>query len=97
VDNRRLTLYLDDLDTHYTRFRRFAVFVPGRFEKSHRQHLEIMTALQEGNAERAELAMAGHLASVRDDILASIDTWLAEVNSGTQELPSATLLKEGGQ
>lgn len=93
VHNRRFTLYLDDLDTHYTRFRRFAVFVPGRFEKSHQQHLEILKAAQGGDAARAGQAMADHLASVRDDILASIDAWIAEVN-GTASQTASTPVAE---
>jgi len=91
LDNRRFTSYLDELDTHYTRFRRLSVFVPGRFEKSYQQHLEILKALQEGNGEVAERVMADHLASVCADILASIDDWLNEVNKGVQGTAPETM------
>ncbi len=75
VGNKRLTLYLNDLDIHYTRIRRFSVLIPGRFEKSHEEHQKILIALQSGDSKKAEQAMADHLSSVHKDILANAEAW----------------------
>lgn len=85
VGNYRLMMILGQLDTHYTRFRRFAALMPGRLQKSHQQHLNIVTALKSRDGDRAEQALADHLASVRDDIIASIEQWLNE--NGQTSIP----------
>ncbi len=76
VHNRRLVAYLDNLDGHYTRLRRFAVTLPGRFERSHEQHKALVAALESGNGEAAGRIMEDHQASVRDEVLAHIDMWM---------------------
>jgi DNA-binding GntR family transcriptional regulator len=78
--NSRLISLLSDLDTHYTRFRHFSALIPGRLEQSHQQHLRILAALRVGNAEQVGRAMADHLSSVRDELLASIEAWLANLH-----------------
>lgn len=80
VNNNQLIKYLSELDTHYTRFRHFSALVPGRLQKSHQQHLNILAALKDKDADRAEQMIANHITSVRDDILTSIDTWITEIN-----------------
>ena len=76
VHNRRLVAYLENLDSHYTRLRRFAVTLPGRFERSHEQHKAIVAALERGNGEAAGQIMEEHLASVSDEVLAHMDMWM---------------------
>jgi len=53
-------------------FKRFAYRVPNdlpeRLERSHREHLEIMQALEQGDAETAEAAMLFHLRSTFRDL-----------------------------
>jgi hypothetical protein len=53
VDNSRLTLYLNDLDAHYTRIRRLSALMEGRLSKSHEQHVAILSALRARDAEGA--------------------------------------------
>lgn len=91
VGNERLLAFLDDLETHYTRIRRFAPLIPGRFAKSHEQHKKILAALQNGDAEGAEQAMFNHLSSVRDDILANADLWTKYLGSGEKNVPTVGL------
>jgi GntR family transcriptional regulator, rspAB operon transcriptional repressor len=76
VNNRRLESYLDNLDAHYTRLRRFAVTLPGRFQRSHEQHKAILAAVEHGDGETAGRIMEDHLASVRDDVRAHMDMWI---------------------
>jgi DNA-binding GntR family transcriptional regulator len=87
VGNDRLVAYLNHLDMHYTRIRRFSALIPGRLEKSHKQHQEILAALKSGDGERAERAMADHLASARDDILANMDGWMTYLK-GEEQVPT---------
>lgn len=86
VGNERLVASLNDLDAHYSRLRHIAADIPSRFERSNRQHHEIFAALRDGDAERASLAMTTHLASVRDDLLASLGDWTARFEQGDTPL-----------
>jgi DNA-binding GntR family transcriptional regulator len=88
VDNKWLTTVLDDLDTHYTRIRRFSALIPGRFERSHLEHREILMALQSRDAQKAEQAMVDHLTSVEKDILSNIDIWMTYLEGEEEGLPS---------
>lgn len=81
VGNRRLIAYLDNLDTHYTRLRRFAVILPGRFERSHDQHKDLVTALEAGDGAAARRVMEEHLTSVRDEVLAHVDLWIPHLEN----------------
>lgn len=80
--NRRLMVYLNDLDMHYTRIRRFAVSLPGRFETSHLQHQQIVFALRCGDGQKAGQAMSEHLASVRIEVLNHMDLWIPQLENG---------------
>jgi DNA-binding GntR family transcriptional regulator len=79
VENARLTLYLNDLDAHYTRIRRLSALMEGRLSKSHEQHVTILSALRARDAEGARQVMADHLLSVRDDIFMHIDDWITDL------------------
>ncbi len=79
AENNRLTLYLNDLDAHYTRIRRLSALMQGRLYKSHEQHVKILEALKVRDSEGSKQAMADHLASVRDDIFANINDWITEL------------------
>jgi DNA-binding GntR family transcriptional regulator len=81
AENSRLNLYLNDLDAHYTRIRRLSALMQGRLYKSHEQHVLILSALKARDPEGARQAMADHLSSVRDDILANIDDWITDLVS----------------
>ena len=89
VGNERLVRGLNDLETHYTRIRHFAVMIPNRFERSNQQHHAILAALREGDAERSGQAMTEHLSSIRDDVLANLGSWTIQIENGT----TATSLK----
>ncbi len=78
VDNERLAGFLRSLDTHYVRIRRIASALPGRFEKSHQQHIEIVAALRAADGEGAAVFMERHLSSVRDEVVAYIEQWVSE-------------------
>ncbi len=88
VGNSLLKKFLDDLEMHYTRVRRLIVRIPGRFEKSHRQHQEVLQALRGRDAEAAAAAMEYHLISVRDEALSRM-TVLMTYLENPQELSSA--------
>ena len=76
TNNGRLAACLMDLDSHYGRIRHLAVAIPGRFERSQQEHRAILAALQQADAEAAGMAVVQHLQSVRDDVLANLDTWV---------------------
>ena len=61
---------------HDGRIRRFAVTLPGRFERSHEQHKAIVATLERGKSEAAGQIMEDHLASVPDELLAHMDMWM---------------------
>ena len=96
VGNERLKTFLGELDTHYTRIRRFAVHIPGRFEKSHQEHMEILAALHSRDTERAERAMMAHLTSVRDDTLSYIGTLATNLESREEPIPIPVMLSSNG-
>ncbi len=82
VGNDRLVRGLNELETHYTRIRHFAVMIPDRFERSDQQHHAILTALRDGDAERSGHAMTDHLCSIRDDVLANLADWTTQIENG---------------
>jgi DNA-binding GntR family transcriptional regulator len=69
LGNRRLAIYLQDLDILYTRLRHFSALLPGRLEKSHGEHLAILSALQEHDTARAVHAVTDHFISISNEIL----------------------------
>lgn len=83
VGNDRLVRGLNELETHYTRIRHFAVLIPDRFARSDRQHHAILAALRDGDAERSGQAMTDHLCSIRDDVLANLGAWTTQIENGT--------------
>jgi DNA-binding GntR family transcriptional regulator len=91
--NERLQGVLDQLESHYTRIRRFAALIPGRFAQSHREHTAILAAVQRGDPEAAERAMMAHLSSVRDDVLANAELWTHCLENAEEvpELPALLL------
>lgn len=94
VDNRRLRIMLDDLESHYKRIRLFSVLIPGRLEISFQQHQVILVALEARDPNRAERAMADHLLSVREDILASMDSWPRLLDTATGPNLNRVILTE---
>ena len=75
VNNRRLTVFLEELDSSYERIRHFSILIPDRLERSFEQHKAILAALRVRNPSQAEHAIEDHLISVREEILSSIDSW----------------------
>lgn len=86
VGNERFLRGLNDLETHYTRIRHFAVMIPDRFERSDQQHRAILAALRDGDAERSGQAMTDHLNSIRDDVLANLGAWTTEIEYGAMAI-----------
>lgn len=93
VSNQRLRAVLDQLESNYARIRRFAALVPQRFKKSHQEHKAIVSALRQGDARQAELAMSHHMMSVRDDVLAHSELWADCLeNTEALDLPEPLLV-----
>ena len=66
--NRRLLPILENLEDQLQRLRELSNRGSGRLEKSSHQHRQVLEALREGDADRAEHAMRSHLESVLDDL-----------------------------
>ncbi len=71
ADNRWISDIIDDLEGHQRRVGRPTVDIPGRVERSIKQHQAICDAIVKRNASGAEAAMRKHVRSVMTDQLKS--------------------------
>lgn len=64
IDNRRVMSLIRNLQDHMMRIGQLTTEIPGRTEKSIRQHGAIVEALNNGDEDAASAAMKGHIESV---------------------------------
>jgi len=69
ANNRLLTSMLRNLDDHLRRYRTLSSYQKGRLVKSVEEHQQVIQALDEMDAARAETLMRAHLRSVLDDLI----------------------------
>lgn len=67
--NRRLKALVAMLNTQIVWVRSFATMVPGRVDRSFREHLDLLEALADKDGLRAGKAMDAHLTRTRDEML----------------------------
>ncbi len=67
--NQRLEQALRDVWAHSRRLRQYASHDVVRLEESAREHIAILQALKDGDADRAEAAVREHMANSRRAIL----------------------------
>jgi DNA-binding GntR family transcriptional regulator len=73
VTNARIAALIDNLRAHLTRIGRLTAEIPGRLRTSVDEHAAIAYALRSGDPGAAAAALRGHIVSVRDDQLRSLD------------------------
>lgn len=73
VTNPRIATLIENLRAHLTRIGRLTAEIPGRLHTSVDEHAAIAYALRSGDPGAAAAALRGHILSVRDDLLKSID------------------------
>ena len=69
--NRMLCKTLSELHRNITSYRKLSLAVPGRLEKSVREHREILEAIEAGDAEMADRLTSAHIAAALDNMLAA--------------------------
>jgi len=77
VENARIRNLIETLRAHLTRIGKLTEEIPGRVEASVEEHAAIVEAIARGDADDAERALRVHIASVRGDQLAGMDTSVA--------------------
>jgi DNA-binding GntR family transcriptional regulator len=77
VENARIRNLIETLRAHLTRIGKLTEEIPGRVEASVEEHAAIVEAIARGDADDAERALRVHIASVRGDQLAGMDTGVA--------------------
>ena len=71
--NRMLCKTLSELHRNITSYRKLSLAVPGRLEKSVREHREILEAIEAGDAEMADRLTSAHIAAALDNMLAATE------------------------
>jgi DNA-binding GntR family transcriptional regulator len=67
--NKRILNIISNLNSHIQRLHFLSVAIPGRLEKSNKEHWEIFYAIQKKDSEMAEKKMRQHIQSTRDSII----------------------------
>jgi DNA-binding GntR family transcriptional regulator len=73
VTNQRIAALIDNLRAHLTRIGHLTAEIPGRLQTSVDEHAAIAHALRSRDPGAAAAALRGHIMSVRDDQLRSLD------------------------
>ena len=68
--NRPLAKTLSELHRNIQKYRKLSLTVPERLEKSIREHREILTAIENGNAREADRLTEEHISAALDNLLA---------------------------
>jgi DNA-binding GntR family transcriptional regulator len=68
-DNQRIARALADLQDQIHHVQAFAISVPGRMEKSHAEHGDILEALTKADSRHAEYLMREHLEGTKETVL----------------------------
>ena len=67
--NRMLNKTLSELHRNITSYRKMSLAVPGRLERSVGEHREILAAIEEGDAERADRLTSAHVEAALENML----------------------------
>ena len=71
--NRMLNKTLSELHRNITSYRKMSLAVPGRLERSVGEHREILAAIEERNAERADRLTSAHVEAALENMLTTAD------------------------
>ena len=77
-DNEFAKNMMDIINLHLQFIRLRTVVLPGRMEKTYQEHVKIMEAIEEGDADLAEKLMRDHVESVRIDAWENLDSAVEE-------------------
>lgn len=71
--NRMLNKTLSELHRNITSYRKMSLAVPGRLERSVGEHREILVAIEERDAERADRLTSAHVEAALENMLSAAD------------------------
>lgn len=71
--NRMLNKTLSELHRNITSYRKMSLAVPGRLERSVGEHREILAAIEERDAERADRLTSAHVEAALENMLSAAD------------------------
>ena len=71
--NRMLNKTLSELHRNITSYRKMSLAVPGRLERSAREHREIFEAIEARDAERADRLTSEHIAAALENMLITVE------------------------
>ena len=71
--NRMLNKTLSELHRNITSYRKMSLAVPGRLERSVGEHREILAAIEERDAERADRLTSAHVEAALENMLTTAD------------------------
>ncbi len=78
--NRMLYRILSELHRNIRTYRKLSLTVPGRLEKTMNEHREILNALIEGDAEKADMLTSLHIERAMKNMIAAMDGAAKEKN-----------------
>ena len=64
---------LSELHRKITSYRKMSLAVPGRLERSAREHREILEAIEAHDAERADRLTSEHIAAALENMLITVE------------------------
>lgn len=70
--NRMLYKILSELHRNIRTYRKLSLTVPGRLEKSHQEHKEILQAMLDGDAEKADMLTSLHIERAMNNMVAAM-------------------------
>ena len=71
--NRMLCKILSELHRNIKAYRKLSLTVPGRLEKSHDEHREILKAIVDGNAAKADMLTSMHVEQAMNNMIKAIN------------------------
>lgn len=71
--NRMLNKTLSELHRNITAYRKMSLSVPGRLERSVREHREILEAIEARDSERADRLTSRHIAAALENMLLTVE------------------------
>ncbi len=74
ADNQRMQRIFAGVHAQVQAVRLRAINLPGRPGKSQEEHRRLVSAIRAGNADRAETEVRRHISSVKDEVLAQLET-----------------------
>ncbi|NLY45408.1 MAG: GntR family transcriptional regulator [Tissierella sp.] len=71
--NREAIELIESIRLQLRSFNKRTILIPGRAEESYKEHIELLEALESNDAERSEIIMRKHMASVRNTLIKNYD------------------------